>query len=82
MAPDPELPSGETVDVFKSWAERRPTQPKQILAERRFQHPVLAESWLQESHAGVAAGAAGRTRARRHLLRPLIHARGPELLAV
>lgn len=48
---DPELPSGATVDVFKSWAERRPTEPKQILAERRFQHPLLTESWLQAARA-------------------------------
>jgi predicted NAD/FAD-binding protein len=35
------LPSGATVDLFKSWAQRRRADPKQILAERRFQHPLI-----------------------------------------
>lgn len=36
------LPSGATVDVFKSWAQRRRADPKQVLLERRFQHPLLS----------------------------------------
>ncbi len=48
---DPPLASGATIDVFKSWAERRPAEPKQILAGRRFQHPLLTESWLQAARA-------------------------------
>ena len=38
---DRKLPSGATIDVFKSWAERRRDDPKHILLERRFQHPVI-----------------------------------------
>jgi predicted NAD/FAD-binding protein len=48
---DPKLPSGATLDVFKSWATRRPTQPKRILAERRFQHAMLTETWMQAARA-------------------------------
>ncbi len=35
------LPSGETVDLFKSWATRRRADPAHILLERRFHHPVI-----------------------------------------
>lgn len=35
------LPSGATVDVFKSWATRRPADPKRIVLERRFKHPLI-----------------------------------------
>ena len=35
------LPSGATVDVFKSWAQRRRVDPKRILLERRFKHPLI-----------------------------------------
>jgi predicted NAD/FAD-binding protein len=35
------LPSGATVDVFKSWAQRRPADPKRIVFERHFQHPLI-----------------------------------------
>jgi predicted NAD/FAD-binding protein len=35
------LPSGATVDVFKSWAQRRPADPNRIVFERRFQHPLI-----------------------------------------
>ena len=33
--------SGASVDVFKSWAQRRRDDPKHILLERRFKHPLL-----------------------------------------
>ncbi len=36
------LPSGATVDLFKSWAERRPADPKHVLVERRFKHPLIS----------------------------------------
>ena len=35
------LPSGGTVDVFKSWATRRRADPGRILLERRFKHPLI-----------------------------------------
>ncbi len=35
------LPSGARVDAFKSWAQRRRTEPQHVLAERRFQHPLI-----------------------------------------
>ena len=35
------LPLGATVDVFKSWAERRPADPQRIMIERGFKHPLI-----------------------------------------
>ena len=37
------LPSGATVDVFKSWAERRPADPQRVLIERGFKHPLITQ---------------------------------------
>jgi predicted NAD/FAD-binding protein len=45
------LPSGETIDVFKSWAERRSADPSHILLERRFQHPLISRSTIQAARA-------------------------------
>ena len=45
------LPSGGTIDVFKSWAERRRADPKQILLERRFKHPLISRSTIQAARA-------------------------------
>jgi predicted NAD/FAD-binding protein len=35
------LPSGATVDVFKSWATRRRVDPRRILLKRGFKHPLI-----------------------------------------
>jgi predicted NAD/FAD-binding protein len=40
------LPGGKTVDLFKSWANRRRVDPKSILAERRFKHPLITPQVL------------------------------------
>ncbi len=48
---DHKLPSGATVDVFKSWATRRRADPKRILLERRFKHPVISRSAIQAARA-------------------------------
>lgn len=45
------LPSGATVDVFKSWAERRRADPSQILLERRFKHPHITRSTIRAARA-------------------------------
>jgi predicted NAD/FAD-binding protein len=45
------LPSGGTIDVFKSWAERRRHDPKRILLERRFQHPLISRSTIRAARA-------------------------------
>ncbi len=45
------LPSGATVDVFKSWADRRRANPKQILLERWFKHPVISPSAIRAARA-------------------------------
>ena len=47
----PRLPSGGTVDVFKSWATRRRADPAHILLERRFQHPVINRAAIQAARA-------------------------------
>ena len=45
------LPSGATVDVFKSWATRRRADPTQILLERRFEHPLISRSTIAAARA-------------------------------
>lgn len=45
------LPTGATVDVFKSWAERRRADPTEILLERRFQHPLITRATIQAARA-------------------------------
>jgi predicted NAD/FAD-binding protein len=44
-------PSGRTIDVFKSWAERRRADPQQILLQRRFKHPLISRSTIQAARA-------------------------------
>jgi uncharacterized protein len=36
----PPLPSGATVDVFKSWASRRHVRPEHVLLRRDYRHPL------------------------------------------
>jgi predicted NAD/FAD-binding protein len=43
----PPLPSGGTVDVFKSWVNRRKRDPKNILAEGYYEHPHITSQTLQ-----------------------------------
>jgi uncharacterized protein len=45
------LPSGATVDVFKSWAQRRYADPANILYERRFRHPLITPEVIRASRA-------------------------------
>ena len=45
------LPSGATVDVFKSWAQRRRADPERILLERRFQHPLITRRAIAAARA-------------------------------
>ncbi len=45
------LASGQTIDVFKSWADRRRADPRQILLERRFTHPLISRTTLQATRA-------------------------------
>jgi predicted NAD/FAD-binding protein len=45
------LPSGGTIDVFKSWATRRRADPKQILLARRFKHPLISRSTIHAARA-------------------------------
>jgi predicted NAD/FAD-binding protein len=37
--------------VFKSWADRRRADPKHILLERRFKHPLISRSTIQAARA-------------------------------
>jgi predicted NAD/FAD-binding protein len=45
------LPSGQSIDVFKSWAERRHAEPRQILLERRFKHPRITREAIQAARS-------------------------------
>jgi uncharacterized protein len=40
-------PSDASVHVFKSWARRRRDDPKRILLERRFKHPLITRSTIE-----------------------------------
>jgi predicted NAD/FAD-binding protein len=44
---DQKRPSGQTIELFKSWAERRRTDPRHIVLERRFKHPHISRSTIQ-----------------------------------
>jgi predicted NAD/FAD-binding protein len=58
---DPALTSGTTIDVFKSWAERRRRQPIRILAQRGYRHPHITPAMVDaardlepwQGHRGV-----------------------------
>ena len=41
------LPSGGTVDVFKSWAQRRRADPADVRLERRFTHPLITGAAIE-----------------------------------
>ena len=43
--------SGASVDVFKSWAQRRRADPRHILLERRFKHPLISRSTIKAARA-------------------------------
>ena len=38
-------------DVFKSWAQRRRADPKHVLLERRFKHPLISRSTIKAARA-------------------------------
>ena len=40
-----------SVHVFKSWAQRRRADPKHILLERRFKHPLITRSTIKAARA-------------------------------
>ncbi len=37
--------------MFKSWAQRRRAEPKHILLERRFKHPLISRSTIKAARA-------------------------------
>jgi predicted NAD/FAD-binding protein len=43
--------SGARVHVFKSWAQRRRADPKHVLLERRFKHPLITRSTIKAARA-------------------------------
>jgi uncharacterized protein len=47
----PALPDGTTVDVFKSWAQRRASDPADVLLERRFRHPLITPEVIRTTRA-------------------------------
>ncbi|HEX3804017.1 MAG TPA: FAD-dependent oxidoreductase, partial [Solirubrobacteraceae bacterium] len=60
----PKLPSGETIDVFKSWAERRRADPKHILCQRSSKFPMCDHRnspGVSERSRRRAAGGLGTT---------------------
>ncbi|HET9902049.1 MAG TPA: hypothetical protein VFR46_13450 [Actinomycetes bacterium] len=51
MSPTTPRAQEKSVDVFKSWAQRRRTDPKHILLERRFKHPLITRSTIKAARA-------------------------------
>lgn len=47
----PKLPSGARVDIFKSFATRRRHDPKDILCERVFRHPLITPGVVRAARA-------------------------------
>jgi predicted NAD/FAD-binding protein len=47
----PALPSGAPVEIFKSWALRRRSQPTQILEQRWFKHPLIDDAAIAAARA-------------------------------
>jgi uncharacterized protein len=45
------LPSGAALDVFKSWATRRPSDPERIVFERTFKHPLISRGAIAAARA-------------------------------
>lgn len=45
------LPSGGTVDIFKSWALNRRAEPANILYERRYKHPLITPEAIRAARA-------------------------------
>ena len=45
------LQQDASIHVFKSWAQRRRADPKQILLERRFKHPLITRSTIKAARA-------------------------------
>jgi predicted NAD/FAD-binding protein len=43
--------SGTSIQVFKSWAQRRRADPKHILLERQFKHPLISPSTIKAARA-------------------------------
>ncbi len=41
------LPTGGTLDIFKSWASRRSADPANIIYERRFHHPLITPEGIR-----------------------------------
>jgi predicted NAD/FAD-binding protein len=45
------LASGGTLDIFKSWAQRRSADPAHIIEERRYKHPLINKQTVQAARA-------------------------------
>ncbi|MBL9021423.1 MAG: FAD-dependent oxidoreductase [Myxococcales bacterium] len=41
------LPSGATADIFKSWATNRDKQPRALVAEKEYRHPLLDPAFFR-----------------------------------
>jgi predicted NAD/FAD-binding protein len=42
-----QLPDGKRLDLFKSWATARPSDPKNVLFEREFSHPLITPAVIE-----------------------------------
>ncbi|HEY3668121.1 MAG TPA: FAD-dependent oxidoreductase, partial [Polyangiaceae bacterium] len=49
------LPSGATLDVFKSWASHRSVESKHILLQRNFRHPLITPDVIRATRSLASA---------------------------
>lgn len=47
----PKLPNGKTIDVYKSWADRRRKESTQILQQRSFRHPLITPDSIRAARS-------------------------------
>ena len=48
------LPNGSSIDIYKSWAERRRAAPKNILLQRNFRHPLITPDVIRAARSLAA----------------------------
>jgi uncharacterized protein len=45
------LPNGQTIDIYKSWAQNRAAQPSNILLQRSFKHPHITPDSIRAARS-------------------------------
>jgi predicted NAD/FAD-binding protein len=48
------LPNGSSIDIYKSWVERRRSAPKNVLLQRNFRHPLITPDVIRATRSLAA----------------------------